>query len=356
MKLLIITQKVDQEDDVLGFFHNWILKISQNLAHVTVIALAVGKVDLPHNVTVHSLGKEKGAGKIMKAFRFFRLAITELPKHDGVFVHMAPEYVRALYPFNIFFRKPIIMWYAHIHVSKVASWAMQHVDAIFTPSKESFAMDSSKVISTGHGIDTDIFKPDMSIRKNNVKTILSLSRISKVKRVETLIEATKILVDTGERNFRVSIVGKPARPEDDEYLESLKAKIVKLGIVDYVIWEGSVSNKHTPALYNKADVFVRLQGGGGYGKTELEAMACGVPIVVPTEVYKKSLGVYGESTFFTEDNAEMLAEKIKKIVSWSEQERNDFAHLARVFVEKNHNLNHVAEKIASTMKSLTSKK
>ncbi len=356
MRLLIITQKVDQEDDVLGFFHNWIEKISVHVSHVSVIALAVGTNNLPSNVTVYSLGKERGAGKIRKALRFFYYVITVLPKVDGVFVHMAPEYVRALYPFNLFFKKPIIMWYAHIQVSSVASWALGHVDAIFTPSKESFSVDSSKVISTGHGIDTQLFRPIPLIQKIDTKTILSLSRISKVKRIETLIHATRFLVDSGEKNFKVRIVGKPARPEDIVYMETLKSLVTELRIAEYIEWVGPVANKEAPTLYNSVDVFVRMQGGGGYGKTELEAMACGVPIVVPTFVYKKNLGIYGEDTFFVEDDAVQLSEKIKNILSWDDTKKQDYSRTARMFVESNHNLTHVAEKIASTMKSLIKQK
>ncbi|MEK7538915.1 MAG: hypothetical protein AAB552_03680 [Patescibacteria group bacterium] len=58
MKLLILTQKVDQNDDILGFFHGWIREFAKHAEQVTVIALGVGEYDLPKNVRVFSLGKE----------------------------------------------------------------------------------------------------------------------------------------------------------------------------------------------------------------------------------------------------------------------------------------------------------
>ena len=62
MKLLILTQKVDKNDDVLGFMHGWIAEFAKHCEKVTVIALGVGEFDLPRNVTVLSLGKDKTVG------------------------------------------------------------------------------------------------------------------------------------------------------------------------------------------------------------------------------------------------------------------------------------------------------
>ncbi len=52
MKLLILTQKVDINDDVLGFFHRWILEFAKHYEYITVIALEIGEYNLPENVKV----------------------------------------------------------------------------------------------------------------------------------------------------------------------------------------------------------------------------------------------------------------------------------------------------------------
>ena len=59
MKILICTQKVDLNDDILGFFHSWIAEFAKQCEKVTVICLYKGEYDLPGNVKVLSLGKEK---------------------------------------------------------------------------------------------------------------------------------------------------------------------------------------------------------------------------------------------------------------------------------------------------------
>ena len=40
IKLLIITQKVDRNDDVLGFFHGWITEFAKHVEEVTVLIQA----------------------------------------------------------------------------------------------------------------------------------------------------------------------------------------------------------------------------------------------------------------------------------------------------------------------------
>ncbi len=350
MRLLVITQKVDQEDDVLGFFVGWIKALSKEADFVDVVCLAKGKYDLPENVRVRSLGKENGDYKFIQAIKFYYYAFCSLYKAGGVFVHMAPEYVRAIYPLNFFFRKPIVMWYAHIKVSKTAKWAINHVNYVLTPSKESFKFDSSKVISTGHGIDSDIFKPDLSVVKES-ESVLSLSRISKVKRIETLIEAARILVyEKRKTNIRIDIYGKPVRDEDSKYLQDLQNLVTKYKLEKNVFWPGAVANVDAPNVYRRHSMFVRMQGGGGYGKTELEAMSVGIPAILPTEVYKKDLGEFGEGLYFKEDDAQELADKILGILNWSKEDLETYRKISRKLVEERHNVKNVANKIVSLLK------
>lgn len=63
MRLLIVTQKVDRDDDLLGFFHQWICEFAKHCDFVTVICLEKGEYALPANVRILSLGKER-CGKL----------------------------------------------------------------------------------------------------------------------------------------------------------------------------------------------------------------------------------------------------------------------------------------------------
>jgi glycosyltransferase involved in cell wall biosynthesis len=346
MNLLIITQKIDKNDDILGFFHGWVESFSDNVAKINVIALSVGESTLPSNVSIFSLGKEEKKSKFIQAIRFYVYLLKLLPKTDGIFVHMAPEYVKALYPLNIFFKKPVFMWYAHIHVSKIGKWALEKVDRIFTPSLESFSLKSDKVIPSGHGIDVKLFHPQPDLYQE-VPIVMALSRISKVKRIEIFIEALHILrVEHKELKFRAMIVGGPARKEDFEYQNSLQRLASTYGLEDLLEWIGPVKNSETPRLYGQSSVFVRLQGGGGFGKTELEAMACGIPVILPTDVYNKSLGEFNTDLYFKEDDTKKCAENIYKVLLWGKDKKESYSVLARKLVVENHNIEKLTKRIA----------
>jgi hypothetical protein len=73
MRLLITTQAVDRTHPALGFFHGWLAEFAKHCEHVHVICLQEGQHDLPENVSVHSLGKERGAGRTARAARFYSL-------------------------------------------------------------------------------------------------------------------------------------------------------------------------------------------------------------------------------------------------------------------------------------------
>ena len=348
MRLLIICQKVDEGDDVLGFFVYWIRALAQRVESVKVIALEKGGFDLPQNVEVISLGKEMSYSKFDQALRFYWFAFKFLLKSDGVFVHMAPEYVRALYPLNLIFRKPIVMWYAHIKVSPVAKWAIKHVNFVCTPSKESFLHDSDKVIATGHGINTELFTP-MSVPIQG--DVLSLGRISKVKRIEVLIKALKILKHDLNSSTVANIYGAPARPEDDAYLSHLRDLEHQWGLAETVHWKGPVSNLEAPQVYAAHRIFVRMQGEGGFGKVELEAMSMGIPAIVPTNIYENELAEWHDDLYYPEDDAHELAKKIERVLNWSDEHRDAYAKRAREVVVRRHNIEHVAETVVKLLES-----
>ena len=113
MNLLILTQKVDKNDAILGFFHSWILEFAKNYEKVTVICLYEGEHNLPNNVKVLSLGKEKGVSKITYLYNFYKFIFQERKNYDKVFVHMNQIYIILGGLFWKLSGKEIGLWYAH---------------------------------------------------------------------------------------------------------------------------------------------------------------------------------------------------------------------------------------------------
>src|SRR3989344_92970 len=112
-KILIVTQKVDKNDPILGFFHRWLEEFAKYFEKVTVICLEKGKCDLPQNVKVLSLGKENGRSKFKYLKNFYHFIWQERENYEVVFVHMNEEYVLlAGLPWRLL-GKRISMWRNH---------------------------------------------------------------------------------------------------------------------------------------------------------------------------------------------------------------------------------------------------
>ena len=137
-KLLIITQKVDPNDQLLGSFVGWIREFKKHYDRVDVVALRVPNKNW---------------------LRFVLQIFWQVPSHDKVFVHMAPIFAIIAAPWARLWGKRIGLWYTHGTVSWKLRLAEKLVHVIFTASSESFRLKSNKVVVTGHGTDTELFKP-----------------------------------------------------------------------------------------------------------------------------------------------------------------------------------------------------
>ena len=112
MKLLIITQKVDRDDPILGFFHRWIEEFAKHCENIIVICLEKGEYNLPKNVQVLSLGKEERESRLAYIKRFYSYIWHKRKEYDSVFVHMNQEYVLLGGFFWKAMRKRVILWRA----------------------------------------------------------------------------------------------------------------------------------------------------------------------------------------------------------------------------------------------------
>ncbi len=160
MRLLIVTQVVDTEDPILGFFVRWIEEFAKHCEKVTVVCLRKGKHSLPKHVEVIALGEHH---RIRRTFELCAISFGRRAEYDAVFAHMSPEFVVAAGWVWRLFGKQAGLWYTHKSVTVWLRIAEFISHDIFTASKESFRLPSKKVIVTGHGIDTEFFSPDTSV-------------------------------------------------------------------------------------------------------------------------------------------------------------------------------------------------
>lgn len=267
MKLLIITQKVDKNDPILGFFHRWLEEFAKKFEKVTVICLEKGVYSLPENVKVLSLGKEEGRSKAEYLSRFYRYVWNEKNNYDAVFVHMNQEYVLLAGDLWQLLGKKVYLWRNHAKGNLLTRIAVALSHKVFYTSPQSFAAQFKKAIQMPVGIDTQFFKPDPQVvRVPN--TYLFLGRISPVKKVLEFIAWVK------SNGYQATLAG-PILKEDREYGEE-----VKRNLNNKIRFIGPVTPEEARALYLSHEFYVNKTPAGSFDKTIFEAVACGCKLMV----------------------------------------------------------------------------
>jgi glycosyltransferase involved in cell wall biosynthesis len=305
MRLLVVTQKVDAQDDVLGFFHEWLKRFAAHCETVEVICLYEGAHDLPANVHVYSLGKEKGSGRLVQVLRILRYIV--VLKYDAVFVHMNPEYLVLAGWWWRLAGKPTLLWYSHRNVDLKLRIAAYFAGIIASSAATSFRLKTNKLRVLGHGIDTELFKPAAGSPHERWR-LVSVGRLTPIKRLKTAIEALAAL-RAGGIDAELQLVGQ-AGPGDGAYEQELKQQVKALSLGPYVQFAGPVPYGRMPEVYKDADASVNLAPTGGLDKAVLESMSSGLPTMVSNEGFADFLGGYKSRLLFAQDNAADLAEKL----------------------------------------------
>lgn len=286
-RILIVTQKVDKNDPILGFFHSWIMELSQYHRSVIVVCLQKGIYDLPENVKVLSLGKEDDRSKFKYVTNFYRYVWRERKNYNVVFVHMNQEYVLLGGVLWKILGKKLYLWRNHKFGNFLTNLSVLLSDQVFCTSKFSYTARFKKTILMPVGIDTNFFRPSLNIEKIP-GSILSLGRISRVKRLDGLIEVLLRLKEDGIY-FKATIVGSPISVDDCAYereLHLMAEPLVKCGILEFI---SGGAQDNIIDFYKNHEVFVNLTPAGSMDKTIFEAMACEMMVLVNNENVVKEL-------------------------------------------------------------------
>lgn len=320
MRLLIVTQKVNKDDPILGFFHRWIIEFAKHCESIVVICLEEGVHELPVNVRVLSLGKElsvaSGQWSVVSKFRwlinFYRYIWRERNSYDAVFVHMNPIYVVFGGIIWRLMRKNIYMWYTHKHVDQKLKIAQGFVRKIFTASKESFRLSSDKVIVTGHGIDTDYYVPIPRPDEHDSIKLITVGRVAPVKNVDLIVDSFTEL-RKNRSDMSLTIVGGATTSADKKYFENLKHSVVESGLSGLISFTGPVAPQEILLYLQDSDIFVNMSNTGSLDKAVLEAMACGLITVSSNEAFKEILSPH--SLFVKEQTVDNCGAVLSKLLA-----------------------------------------
>jgi len=134
------------------------------------------------------------------------------------------------------------------------------------------------------GADSMKFRRDIRLRNHCRKNlnfdnkdilIISSGKFEYSKEIHTLVKAFKKLLSY-HSNIKLLLLGNG--PED--YMTKIYTMVETNNITNKVIFNDFVSNKELPVYYNAADIGV---WPGGHTITAVEAVATGLPIIVPSD-------------------------------------------------------------------------
>ncbi len=355
MRLAMIMAKVDADDSVYGANIAWIKSLANRVEHLTVIGMSIGNYTLPENVTVFSMGKEKGASKFKRFLVLQRIMfpLLILKKVDGVFIHQGQ-----IWGPLIFYSKlrniPVILFKAHGSLPQTVKNFLPFFNFVTTTTDETFPIETEKKISVGQGIDTAKFAPKGAPPQDRVVT--SVGRITALKGYEVLIDAIGILNKSNETPTYLRIYGEAYSTHDQSHFVKLQQQIKSLNLSETVTLEGVVPNDLMPEILNATDLYVNPStGASALDKSVLEAMACELPVISCNPKFRAFFGNDVSLLYCPPNDAPLLAAKIDQVFALDLKKRLKIGSNLRAFVVRDHDVNQLMDRIVKIFNSFQSK-
>lgn len=348
----MITQKVDQQDDLLGVYHEWIRRLADRVSAVSVICLFRGVAQLPENVFVYSLGKENRTPSFLKrvryAVRFYRRLWQLRGAYDVVFVHMNKEYVLLGAPFWKLFGKKVVFWYNHPQGDTAARLAMRWANTLLYTSPASFTAQYQKAIQMPVGVVTAATLPEHT--RHNPFQVIAVSRLSPVKNIHVMVDAMAALGDQ-KISVQFDLYGDPvARAEDRGYVDRLMPTIRKIG--ETIRLHPAVPNTEIAAVFKNADLSLNLTKTGSMDKTMFESLVAGCPLVSSNQVLKDMLPEKWRGNVVCKENdAVDCAKKIDAIRVMPEVDYQAMRRDLFLWVSKEHSLDALVARLCGVLSS-----
>lgn len=348
MRVAMLVQKVDERDWLISFALEWIRALAARVDRVDVIALEQRQADLPANVFVQSMGKERGYSRVRELVTFYRALGGVIRDVDVIFSHMTPRYVLTSAPYAASFRKPQVLWFTHRQASLELRLATALSRYVVSAVPDSFPLPTPKLRVLGHGIDTDFYAPDPLYMPDNPPLIVYVARLMPIKRQDALLKA----IGTGIE-ARVALVGDVPAGHDASYLDTLKALARELGIEDRVTFTGGLLSEDVRDIVRRATLAVNLSPPGLFDKAALESMLVGVPTLVSNPAFNGLLGEYVPHLSIADpDDTQRLADRLRALLALPAAERQHIAADIRERVKAAHSLDGLMDKLVALLASL----
>ena len=196
---------------------------------------------------------------------------------------------------------------------------------VFYTANEAYASKVPGARQMPVGVDSDFFKRDKYISKKP-HSILFLSRISPIKRLDVLIEAVSILTERGVR-CALSVYGD-APVRDKKYYNSVHKNALSLINKGAVSFNGGVEPKLAPVIYNEHEIYVNLTNSGSFDKTIIESVCSETITLVSNETLADD---FDKKYLFKEGDALDCANKLQNLLEMNNSRKEEAGKWFRVY-------------------------
>ena len=141
------------------------------------------------------------------------------------------------------------------------------------------------------------------------KIILFLGRIHSKKGLDILAKSFSSIAKDRE-NVRLVIAGS----DEDGYKSKIKSILKNEDILNKVIFTGMVSGNTKLAVLSRANMFVLPSYSEGFSMAVLEAMACGLPVIITNKCNFPEIGKY-KAGIIIEPNINQLGRELENLIS-----------------------------------------
>jgi glycosyltransferase involved in cell wall biosynthesis len=204
-----------------------------------------------------------------------------------------------------------------------------------------------KQVVLSQGVDLSLFnsKASSMFISEAFPRLITVSRLDKQKNIKSVIETVGLL-KSKYPEILYYIVG--SGPDEAE----LRDKVAKLSLDKHVCFYGQATPEMIPNLLRSCNVFVLASFIEGMPSAVLEAMACGLPVVIgSTKFGWKEWFVDGENALIVGSGSQSIAQAIVRLMSDGKL-RGKLVENGEMYVRKHHNSSRTKQQFTTIVEQL----
>ena len=350
MNLLMFNLAVDAEHVTLAFGLRWIEELAKRFDHIDVVTMCERTHQLPSNVKVWSVGRERGYPKWFRVLRFYWLLARvwrERPPRVA-FSHMIPLFSIFFSPVARLTGCPSILWYAHGATPRTLRLAHHLVDRVVTSTQQGFRLRSEKVSVIGQGIDLDLF-PYQRRTSGLVFRVVTVGRLAPSKGQDVLISALNDWRPADDRPWKLTIVGDATSDSERVFADKVRRQAQAVSAPNRVEFTGRLPPSDIAGHLREADVFVSLGTTGSLDKAIVEAMASGCPVISCNDAFTALAAAGGFANCVIGNDERAIRVGLANYLALDQHQRDQIAERQALVAKTDHGLNGLVDKLSSIL-------